>query len=391
MRLLKSLKSNSLSDCRFFLAGAIIAMPGIEIVGISASYLPCFFALVLIPRFVSQVPRVILGLFSLGCMSFVVEIFIPTSSSFMSSRYRSVTNQINTKFASSIQSENFVLWLKFSTALIGATVLVLYAYSRNSEDIILSGFLTGSLVSVLIGFLTLKPGEGAFVQSIGLGRTNTTFGMICSFSIALLFVKSNSAKFNWVTVSLLMAGVLISGSRGAALTSVSALFFNSIWRKGAPKFFASGWSLTVAVLMLIEHTIWLSSRIGVRAFTPSLSVSNSNLIRDQLRQQALIDWRYDPFSGVGFSVLTQGHNTYLQTLAAGGLLLFIGYLMTDLRTITSAIAAQRLKNKSCLLALAFCIIFNHFTQNQIDIPFLYLVVAITLIESRSAVRQGGGG
>jgi len=391
MRLLKSLKSHILIDYRLFLAGAIIAMPGIEIVGISASYLPCFFALVLIPRFVRKIPTVILALFSLGFMSFVTEIFIPTSSSFMSSRYRSATNQINTKFASSIQSENFVLWLKFSTALIGATVLVLYAYSRNSEDIILSGFLTGSLISVLIGFLTLKPGEGTFVQSIGLGRTNTTFGMICSLSIALLFVRSNSAKFNWVMVSLLMAGVLISGSRGAALTSVSALFFTSIWRKGAPTIFAAGWSLTVVVLMLIEHAIWLSSRIGVRAFTPSASVPKSDLIREQLRQQALIDWSYDPFSGVGFSVLTQGHSTYLQTLAAGGLLLFIGYLMTDLRTITSVIAAQRLKNKGCLLALAFCTIFNHFTQNQIDIPFLYFVLAITLIESRVGVRQGKGG
>lgn len=159
MRLLKSLNSHILIDFRLFLTGAIIAMPGIEIVGVSASYLPCFFALVLIPKFISKIPTVILALFSLGLMSFVTEIFNPTSSSFMSTRYRSVTNQINTKFASSIQSENIVLWLKFSTALIGASVLVLYAYSRNSEAIILNGFLTGSLISVLIGFLTLMPGK----------------------------------------------------------------------------------------------------------------------------------------------------------------------------------------------------------------------------------------
>lgn len=215
--------------------------------------------------------------------------------------------------------------------------------------------------------------------------------MICSYSISLVFLCSYSAKFNWVMISTLMAGVLISGSRGAVLTSVTAIFFTSIWRKGAPKIFAIGWSLTVLLLILIEHTSWLSSRIGVRAFTPSASVSNSDLIRDQLRQQALIDWTYDPFSGVGFSVLTQGHNTYLQTLAAGGLLLFIGYSMTDARTIMSAIVAQRLKNKGFLLALAFCTIFNHFTQNQIDVPFLYLVVAVTLIESRLSVRQRDGG
>lgn len=370
-----------------FFAGALIAMPGLEISGISASYLPCFLALIVTPRFLHRIPRVILFLFGSGCIAFIIEVLKPTSPNFMSSRYRSITNQINTKFASSIESENLILWMKFSTALIGGLVLLIVAYSRGAEKVIVSGFLFGSVVSVMVGFFTLKPGEGAFVQSIGLGRTNTTFGMLCSYSIALAFVRPISLKFRWAMISLFMGGSLISGSRGAALTSVISIFLTLVWRKDLSKILIAGWSLLLALLVIIEHGSQLLFNVRVRAFTPNTSILNSNLIRDQLRDQAFRDWSYDPIGGVGFSVLTQGHSTYLQTLAAGGLLLFTAYFLTDLLTLFSAVSAQRLGNHGYLLALIVCSIFNHLTQNQIDIPFLYFVVGITLLESRKALTS----
>lgn len=368
----------------------MIATPGIEISGVSASYLPCFLALIVTPKFLHRIPRVILFLFCSGFIAFIVEVFKPTSSNFMSNRYRSITNQINTKFASSVETENLILWMKFSTALIGGLVLLIYAYSRNADNVIVSGFLFGSLVSVIVSFLTLEPGEGAFVQSIGLGRSNTTFGMLCSYSIALAFFGPISLKFRWPMIILFMGGSLISGSRGAALTSIFSIFLTLVWRKDLSKIIISSWTLMLAFLLILEHGSKLFSSVGIRAFSQNTSTINSNIIRDQLREQALIDWSYDPIGGVGFSVLTQGHSTYLQTLAAGGLLLFTAYLLTDLLSLFASVSAQKFENHSYLLALSICSIFNHLTQNQIDIPFLYFVAGITLLESRKALTHRRG-
>jgi len=368
-----------------FFAGVLLAIPGVEINGISVSYLPCFLALLVTPKFVKRIPKVILYLFGSSFIVFVIEVFQPTPSNYMSSRFRSITNQINTKFASSIETENLILWMKFSTALIGGLVLLIYAYSHFADNVIVSGFLFGSLTSVIVGFLTLKPGEGAFVQSIGLGRTNTTFGMLCSYSIALAFFRPISLNFRWAMICLFMGGSLISGSRGAALTSILSILLTLVWRKGLSKVLIALWSSMLALLLIFEHGIQLLSSVGIRALTLNFSILNSNLIRNQVREQALRDWYYDPIGGVGFSVLTQGHNTYLQTLAAGGLVLFTAYLIVDLRTIFSAVSAQRSENRGYLLALSLSSIFNHLTQNQIDIPFLYFTVGIILLESRKTL------
>lgn len=385
MKLLKRPNSHILRDFLLFFASALFAMPGVEIGGISASYIPCCIALIMTPNLLSRIPRVILILFSLASISFVFEIFKPTSLSFMGSRYRSIANQINSKFATSIESENLILWMKFSLALIGGIVLVIYAYSCAAESVIVRGFLTGSVISVLVGFLTLKPGEGDFLQSIGLGRTTTTFGMLCTYSIALVFMRPHSSKFKVIMISLLMGGSLISGSRGAAITSFLSIFFILILQRSKSRILLMSWALMIVTLTILENGQGFLSRYDIRAIKPNTSVTNSNLIRKQLYQQSFIDWTYDPLGGVGFSVLTQGHSAYLQTLAAGGLLFFLGYLMTDLRALISVISVQRFANQEYLLALAFCLIFNHITQNQIDIPFLYLVVGIMLIEPRKVL------
>ena len=389
---MKSLRNpifTSPNSLGYFIVGALLAMPGLEIAGVSISYFPSFIAFLLMPKYISIIPRMIITTFVLAFISFTFEIFNPTTLIYMNSRYRSVTNQINTKFATSIQSENTVLWFKFSTALIGGTLIALLAYSRSLEHIVIKGFLSGSVVSVLVGILTLKPGEGSFVQSIGLGRTNTTFGMICSFSISLVFIGFSSRRNQLFMVVIFLSGSLVSGSRGAALTSMVALFFNLVWSQGASKLITSIWSILAAVLFLMEYGHEFLSRIGFRALTPNSSISNSDFIREQLRQQAILDWNRDPLGGVGFSVLTQGHNTYLQTLAAGGILLFCGYLLIDLNLVWRVIMAQKRIHGGFLLSLTFCTVFNHLTQNQIDVPFLYFVVAIIFIECEYATQGGG--
>ena len=127
--------------------------------------------------------------------------------------------------------------------------------------------------------------------------------------------------------------------------------------------------------------------IELRAFTQNQSTKASSFIRDQLRNQALLDWQHDPVGGVGFSVLSQGHNTYLQTLAAGGLILFFGYVFIDLRNIYLSVRIQRIKGNGYILGLVLSIIFNHMTQNQIDVPYLYLVLGIILFESKIQIEK----
>jgi hypothetical protein len=375
------------SEISWVLIGCIFAVPEMEIIGVSFSYLPCFFALPLILLGNHYLPKVVLLLFTLGTVSLSSEILFPTSPNYLGSRYRSVTNQINTKFANSIMTENFVLWLKFSTALLGGVALVFFAYMRFARRELVNGFLLGSSISVIVSFFTLEPGEGAFFQSVGLGRTSTTFGMICTFSISLLYHHEINSGIRSLLIFLFLSGSLVSGSRGAALTSAVILFFALIWQNQVSRMVWFSWFLLVLAIGFVELGRSLLGDIGLRAFTQNQSTKTSSFIRDQLRNQALLDWQYDPLGGVGFSVLTQGHNTYLQTLAAGGFILFFGYVFIDFRSVYLSARVQKIKGNGYILGLVLTIIFNHMTQNQIDVPFLYLILGIILFESKIQIEK----
>ena len=366
-----------------WLIGAVFAMPGMGIGGLSLSYLPCFFVLPFLPKAARYFPKGIVYTLALSVASLISEIFFPTKLSYLENRYRALTNQINTKFATTVESENLILWLKFSVALFGGVIIVTLAYSWALEANLIKGFLMGSTLSVITSLFTLKPGEGDYLQSFGLGRTTTTFGMICSYSIALVFHEKLKfgTRLKMVLLLIHVVGILMSGSRGAAITGAVATFFVLIWRQKASRFIWLMWVGLFSTLILFASNSSVLGSLGVRALSQSQSVLNSSLIRELLRNQALLDWRYDPFGGIGFSVLTQGHNTYLQTLAAGGLAFFIGYILLDIQSIRIALQVQSQKNLSYIPAIVFCTIFNHFTQNQIDIPFLYLILGIVFLTS----------
>jgi hypothetical protein len=281
------------------------------------------------------------------------------------------------------------LWLKFSLAVLGGILIVHFAFTKMHEVMLVRGFLFGSLLSVVVGLLTLEQGDGFFLQSSGLGRTTTTFGMICSFSISLTFFTEIRLKFQTqvILIFAMTVGTLISGSRGAALTACAALLLILAWNGRESRVFLLTWLLCVSVLGLYLYGFQLLERIGVRAFTANRSTFQSNVIREQLRQQAILDWQYDPIAGVGFSVITQGHSTYLQTLAAGGLILFVTYLILDLKSFSIALECISHRNHVYRLGIVFCIIFNHFTQNQIDVPFLYLILGIVYYAKRVDVSR----
>ena len=372
------------SELIWILTGATLAMPGIQVNGISLSYFPSFFAIISMPQIIAIFPKGVNLLFGIGFLSFVFEFFSPTDQNFLANRFRSTTNQITTKFASSTEGENIVLWLKFSIALLGGVAITSYAYKKFREITLFKGFLLGSLVSVGISLMTLKPGEGAYLQSFGLGRTTTTFGMICTFALSLIFHKKILLS-NWLRSSaacIFVLGALISGSRGAVLTSVISLFFTLIWRQKASKFLWSIWILQVILISIFLFGQNLLERLGLRAFTQNLSTRNSSLIRAQLREQSIIDWNFDPWGGIGFSVLTQGHNTYLQTLAAAGIFFFIAYVWLDIKCIILSLGSKKYEINSYIPGIVFCSVFNHLTQNQIDIPFIYMILGVVLIESK---------
>jgi hypothetical protein len=186
---------------------------------------------------------------------------------------------------------------------------------------------------------------------------------------------------------LFLCGSLVSGSRGAAATAALSLYFIFIWRKSVSKAIWLGWFSLVVLLAIQEFSRSLFGIIGVRALTQNQSTQTSSQLRNLLRSQAILDWAHDPLGGVGFSVLTQGHNTYLQTLAAGGILLFLGYVLIDIQSLVLSIRIQTGSANGYILGLVSCAIFNHFTQNQIDVPFLYLVLGIILVETSTQMKR----
>ena len=64
-----------------------------------------------------------------------------------------------------------------------------------------------------------------------------------------------------------------------------------------------------------------------------------------------------------------------------------GYVFIDFRSVYLAARVQKIKGNGYILGLVLTIIFNHMTQNQIDVPFLYLILGIILFESKIQLEK----
>lgn len=164
-------------------------------------------------------------------------------------------------------------------------------------------------------------------------------GLTICIPLAMWMVFSENRRDRlWGYVSLpgLVLGVWASGSRGGAICAGIALVVSVVLlpraRRFAPIILLSIAGVVGATFAIVP-SIGLKILKATRLVSGGASTSGSDTARSIVAHQGILDFLHSPLDGVGLQVATEAQNVYLQELASGGLILFLGmqvYLLASI-------------------------------------------------------------
>jgi hypothetical protein len=195
-----------------------------------------------------------------------------------------------------------------------------------------------------------------------------------------------------ITVAMLLGGVYASGSRAGAVAAVSAVVVTALavprFRRTILPLLPFAGMVLVVALVFTKVGSHIVHQVRLGGGDPSAAGSNAQRSADA--HLAFIQIRARPLEGVGFSVIQDAHDIYLQLLAAGGVialgsfLVFCGGLAGAARRAWSGL--QRDEVVAAVVAILVWLI-NGIFDNQLADKYLYVVPGLLLAMSRVAALR----
>jgi hypothetical protein len=198
----------------------------------------------------------------------------------------------------------------------------------------------------------------------------------------------------YVAVATLLGGVYASGSRAGAVAAVVAVAVTAL---AIPRL-RRGMLLALPVLGMVGIVVLLFTstgdhilhqvRLGGSGAT-DLTIQGSNFQRHQAAHVGLAQFRAHPVAGVGFSVIADAHNIYLELLASGGIIALVAFL-TFGGGLLSAVrqgfgGSQRLEVVAGTISVLVWLV-NGAADNQLADKYLYVVPGLLFAMARVARR-----
>jgi hypothetical protein len=212
-------------------------------------------------------------------------------------------------------------------------------------------FVISAMVNAGVGVIDfvgipISPTETGPGRNAGLTIHANYLALTCAIAIplALLWVSRGGRWRNsgLVATALLLAGVYVSGGRAGAASAALAVI---VTVAALPRLRgALGVVLPVAGLILVPLLAFTPAGgeiLEQLRFQGSTSATGSDSARSELASLAIEQFNARPLQGVGFGVIADAHNIYLQLLASGGViglaafLTFVGGLWASLRRALS--------------------------------------------------------
>lgn len=231
-----------------------------------------------------------------------------------------------------------------------------------------------SLSQSLLGYSSITGREA------GLGSHPNTLGFACAMAIPVAVHWAQSRiRIGLALMTLLLFGVLLSGSRGAQVGSVLAILLCFLLLPASRRVFpyAIGMGLIASAYSVTHAGASIDSKAQLLRFGGTGGATASDAGRAIIAEQAARDFAHNPIWGLGFQFLTYSHSIYLQLLASGGSLLLGGmafYFVSALR----AGWTQRETHRSLTGILTMCTIIwliMGVIQNQLTDRYLYVPIA----------------
>jgi hypothetical protein len=302
--------------------------------------------------------------------------------------------------------------LKFIVAVAGIPAAYAGAALVNPRAVkaLAVAFVTGSSISGLVAFidhtrvLSIGPYLTHLHASVSLGGRAAGFahhpnflaaGLVLATPFACWLLTSHRRTERWLGAACLVSdllGVYGSGSRGGAVCVVGTVVLSvALLPRTRPHFLAYLFAAGVATVAIAAvFPSFGLALLRVTRLYGNPTAAGSDQVRAILATQGVADFRYSPVHGIGLQVSTQASQVYLQQLASGGLILFLGVSAYMLGAAWDSFRLSRFDALAAAITAAVLgtLALNTFEADLTD-RFYYVpeAILVAMLLSRRATRR----
>jgi hypothetical protein len=292
---------------------------------------------------------------------------------------------------------SFLIEFELSVVLV-PLIVAAAATNRRRCTQLLNLWALGTVVNAAVGIadlagLHLAPNPIAASRSSGLTIHPNYLALSAVMGIPAAMIWIGRSR-RWtaaglVSVAILLGGVYVSGSRAGTVAAAVAVFATALLmprlrRRAVPLLPYAG----MALLVVLTFTKVGSQAIHQLRFGGNTSASGSDLQRGQDAQLAFAQIGARPFAGVGFSVIQDAHDIYLQVLAAGGIVAMAAFLVYLGGLASAARRAWAVAPRDEVVVVTVTIgiwLVNGVFDDQLADKYLYVMPGLLLALSRLGV------
>jgi hypothetical protein len=259
-------------------------------------------------------------------------------------------------------------------------VIAFVVGSASSGWVAMVDHLGGNFGRILTGL------PNASARQVGFADHPNFLAVACVIAVPFAFWMAYSEQrrdrvIGIIALPGLVLGTYASGSRGGAVCVLIVLALCVVLhpksRPHAPSFAGAGLvfvGLIAAAVPSIGAAILRATRL-----TSSPITVGSDQVRALAGAQGARDFRHSPFAGIGLQASGQASQVYLQELATGGLILFIG---VSVYTLGGIVASIRLMRTSALAGMVLAALLTSVVLNYVETDltdrFYYVPAAILI-------------
>jgi len=359
----------------------LFGMPIMLIIGVATGRLP-------------ELPTAVMIAVTVLFLTFIFNEFAPPSPGYMGGRAELAGWTANGPDVTA--TSNTGALARVLLALLAIPLLVT-AFARDRFDLVKFGraYCIGASINAAlalsdsVGVTSVSVTLRGFADVSGRGAALTTHPNQLALAIALALPFA-VACFNrlWSRLGLVvisLAGIWISGSRAGLLAAATALILMGLLSRRKMLTLAA---VAMGVLGIIATDILAQTRLS------SGLADESDYLRGIAAAQAKRDFLESPITGIGLSVGQQGHNIYLQLLAATGLLglaAFVALMFWALRSswVERADATVRAAGVSLLVFLVAGYASNSLLNRYLYVALGIVSAAVLLKRQQSLYAPSG--
>jgi hypothetical protein len=340
----------------------------------------------------------------------IAQIYFPTAASYLD--FRTVITARGQPSVSTTKSLTLVnLGVGFKYIVAVAVVPIVFAAAvradRRAVRWLPFAFATGTALSGWVALLdrfagthigqllTGLPNEGGRQFGFSDHPNFLAPALVLAFPFAYWLAFSPDRRIRLLGIWCIpgiIGGDYATGSRGGSVALVLAIFLAVALHPRSRVYIGNVIAGALALLGIalvalpsVLHTVLVITRLDVPYTT-----SGSDQVRAIVGAQGMRDFFHSPIAGIGLQVSDEAQQVYIQELASGGLVLFIGMSIYMIGAIATSARLMRYETMAgAALAALLATLALNFAEAELTDRFYYVPAAIlvALLEHHRLERE----